>query len=89
LGITVGAWCPRARLFAIGPHRKQWSELPSWLAESKMVALSATGEQAFMQEKGSEIPEVVEKGLTNYAGYDAEAKQLRTLTPADGVAAPR
>lgn len=88
MGMTIGAWSARARLFGIGPNRKQWSELPEWLAESQRVEHAPGGRQKFMADKGDEIHEVVQKGLANWADYDAEARQQRSLTPADAVAVP-
>jgi hypothetical protein len=88
VGVVIGAWSPRARLFAIGPQRKPWPELAGWLAQSRLLVPTQGAEQRFAQDKGAEAREVVQKGLAEYAGYDAEAKSLRTLTPADGVPAP-
>jgi hypothetical protein len=88
VGMVIGAWSPRARLFAIGPQREQWAELPQWLAESDMLAPSPTGAQLFMQKEGEDIGEVIQKGLANYAEYDPEDRQKRTLLPTDGVPTP-
>jgi hypothetical protein len=88
MGMTIGAWSARARLFGVGPQRKNWAELREWLAESKMVTIAPGGDQKFMQDKGGESQEVLQKGMANWAEYDAEAKGLRSLTPADGLDAP-
>lgn len=85
VGVTMGAWSARARLFAVGPQRPQWAELPKWLSDTKPVVAAPDAMQRFQADLGDEVSTVVQKGVQNYAEYDAEAKGLRTLQPADGV----
>jgi hypothetical protein len=88
MGMTIGAWSARARLFGVGPSRKNWSELPTWLRESKMAALKPGAAELFKDDKGDDIAEVVEKGKKSWEEYDAEAREQRSLTAADGVDKP-
>lgn len=88
VGVTIGAWSPRARLFAVGPQRPQWAELPKWLSETTPVVPAPDAGQRFQAKQGGEVGEVVQKGVQNYAEYDAEAKGQRTLQVTDGVTAP-
>lgn len=88
VGMTIGAWSARARLFAVGPNRKQWAELPEWLAESVMTAPNPGAIQAFAQNEGGDVPEILQKGNENFAEYDPEEVAERSLLPADGVDVP-
>jgi hypothetical protein len=87
VGVTMGAWSARARLFAMGPQRESWAELPQWLKESTMLVPNEPAGQAYLQGR-DDTGEVIQKGVKNYAEYDAEAIQKRTLLAADGVPAP-
>lgn len=87
VGVTMGAWSARARLFAMGPQRENWAELPEWLQNSTMLAPNEAAGQAYVQGD-EDTAEVIQKGVKNYAEYDAEAIQKRTLLAADGVPAP-
>jgi len=88
VGVTIGMWSARARLFAVGPQRKQWPELPEWLAESVMTAPIAGAAQAFARNEGEDVPEILQKGNQNFSEYDAEEMHERTLMPTDGLDAP-
>lgn len=88
VGVTIGAWAARGRLFAIGPRRKQWSELPEWLGDSNLLLPKPNALELFSADRGEDVSEVVQKGIDNYGEYDAEAKDLRTLLPSDGVDVP-
>jgi hypothetical protein len=88
IGVTIGAWSARGRLFADGPARQQWGELPSWLHDTTMLVPNEAAGQQYLQSRQSDLAAVLNKGTANYAGYDGEEKAKRTLTPADGVPAP-
>jgi len=83
----IWGWSGRARLFAVGPNRKQWNELPEWLSETEDITLAPNGREKFIADHDHDLQEVVAKGIGNWGEYDAEARGLRSLTPADGVAA--
>lgn len=87
VGATMGAWSARMRLFAIGPQRKQWAELPEWLGKATMLVPNEPAGQAYLQSRDDTM-EVVGKGLKNYSEYEGEERELRTLVAGDGVPAP-
>ena len=88
VSIVMGGWSPRSRLFALGPRAEHWNELPAWLARSEMLVPNEASGQAELAERGAETNVVVAKGLRNWANYDAEARDKRSLTPADGLSVP-
>lgn len=85
VGVTIGAWAARARLFGVGPQRESWGELPEWLARSKMLLPNEAAGQAHFATIPDRVNEVIQKGLQNWSEYDAEARGKRSLNPADGV----
>lgn len=85
VALSVGAWTARPRLFAVGPTRKQWAELPHWLATTNMTKVNEDACKAHAEKRAKDAKEVVEKGQKAFAEYDAEAVAERTLTAADGV----
>lgn len=84
VGMVMGFWSGHARLFAVGPQRPQWQKLPEWLHDCDMEVLQPGAAQRFAQEK-DRMSEVIQKGIANYAGYDGEQREKRTLLPTDGV----
>jgi hypothetical protein len=88
VGVTIGMWGGHARLFAIGPQREQWAKLPKWLADSTELLPKPDASSKFSADRGSDEKEVIQKGVNNYAGYEGDEKQKRTLLPSDGVSAP-
>jgi hypothetical protein len=87
VGVTIGAWAARARLFGLGPQRENWAEVPEWLGKSTMLVPNEEAGQAHFATIQDRVNEVIQKGLANWAEYDAEARAKRSLTPADGVGA--
>lgn len=85
VGVTIGAWTARARLFGLGPQREGWAEVPEWLANSTMLVPNEAAGQAHFAATQDRVDEVIRKGLANWAEYDAEARGKRSLGPADGV----
>ncbi len=85
VGVTIGAWTARARLFGLGPQREGWAEVPEWLANSTMLVPNEAAGQAHFAATQDRVNEVIQKGLANWAEYDAEARGKRSLAPADGV----
>lgn len=69
------------------PDLASLGELPEWLQNSTMLAPNEAAGQAYVQGR-EDTAEVIQKGVQNYAEYDAEAIQKRTLLAADGVPAP-
>lgn len=88
VGVTIGMWGGHARLFAIGPQREQWAKLPEWLHDSTELLPKANASSSFKGDRGSDEQEVIQKGIDNYAGYEGDEKQKRTLLPSDGVSTP-
>jgi hypothetical protein len=87
VGMVIGFWSGHARLFGIGPQREQWPKLSSWLHDSDMLVLQPGAPQMFMQDHDN-MREIIQKGVDNFAGYDAEARAKRSLIPPDGVPGP-
>lgn len=85
VGVTIGAWSARARLFGLGPRRESWAEVPDWIAKSTMLVPNEAAGQAQLASDQERVNEVIQKGLANWAEYDAEARAKRSLSPADGV----
>jgi hypothetical protein len=88
IGAIIGVWSLRTRLFAVGPQRQQWASLAEWLENSTMLVPDEAAGQAYAQSKADNVQEVIQKGLSNYAEYNDEDRQKRTLLPSDGVPAP-
>lgn len=92
VSMTMGAWQARSRLFALGPQREGWPDLPRWLATSTMLIPNEAAGQVYLQERAREVAEVVQKGFASYGQYVKEAQegkpealQKRTLLMTDGV----
>jgi hypothetical protein len=86
VGVTIGAWAARARLFGLGPQRESWAEVPGWMASSTMLVPNEAAGQAHLGSIQDRVNEVIQKGFANWAEYDAEARAKRSLSQADGVA---
>lgn len=84
VGFVIGFWSGRARLFAVGPQRQQWRDIVHWIEDTEMLVPNEPAGQAYVDERGDK-EDVVQKGLANYAGYEGEERERRTLLPSDGV----
>jgi hypothetical protein len=85
VGTVIGAWTARARLFGVGPGRKAWPELASWLGKSTMLIPDEAAGQTYLRERGPDVQNVIEKARGSWDEYDAEDRAKRSIGPADGV----
>lgn len=88
VAMTLGAWGSRARLFAIGPERSTWVDLPTWLGKSTMLTLNEAAGQTLTLNRRKRILKIIQKGKNNYFKYAPAEKKRRTLRLDDGVDEP-
>ena len=82
---TMGFGSAHVRLEALTPRSADWSQLNTWLGETKRLESLPAG-VAHIQERHEDAMKRVASARENWDGYSAEDKELRTLRVGDGVA---
>ena len=81
----LGFTKPRVHLLAIGRHSQSFEHLRDWMAEAKQYApLSGPGQAAWSLRKG-EVAAMLLEANQNWAKFDTEERQHRTLGIDDGI----